>query len=197
MSNDPMKPIFVNFARLLKTRLVRTVPTTEDSVRYTLFASLLRYNVEPNGVILEFPHPAIPRAKIDTWLPDFQGRAVAIEFKCDRGPPGRRNSPTTQKTGALFADFRRLQLLSHLATTYLVYVTTNDMDAYFIVRRHGHRELYELSPGNSLEVGKSYFADKPPTFLGVAGGSFEASITVVLGRRFAGHYLKVYNVNRT
>ena len=187
MNTDPLKPVFTDFAGLLETRLVRAVPTTEDSVRYKLFASLLRNGVEPDEVVLEFPHPAIPRAKVDTWLPDFEGTPVAIEFKYDRDPPSGTNLPKTQKAGALFADLRRLQLLSDRAAAYLAYLTTNDMDVYFNNPRHGHRELYELPPGHSLEIGESYFVDKPATFVGAAGRPFGASITAVLSRRFAGH----------
>ena len=54
-----MKPIFTDFAGLLETRLRRDVPTTEDSVRYTLFASLLRNDVEPHSIVLEYSHPEI------------------------------------------------------------------------------------------------------------------------------------------
>ncbi|MDE0422407.1 MAG: hypothetical protein OXK76_16195 [Gammaproteobacteria bacterium] len=193
-ANDPMKPIFTDFAALLETRLRRDVPTTEDSVRYTLFASLLRNQVEPHSVILEYSHPEIRRARIDTWLTDFRGGAVAIEFKYDRDPPGGKNPPTTQKAGALFADLRRLHLVSDRAAAYLVYLTTKPMDVYLSSPERGHRELYELAPGKSLAIGARYFANKPATFQGAAGGVFEASVSAVLGRRFAGHSLRVYSV---
>ncbi len=191
---EPMKSIFTDFAGLLETRLRRDVPTTEDSVRYTLFASLLRNQVEPHSIVLEYSHPEIRRARIDTWLTDFQGRAVAIEFKYDRDPPGGKNPPTTQKAGALFADLRRLHLVSGCAAAYLVYLTTKPMDVYLSSPARGHRKLYELPPGESLAIGPRYFADKPATFRRAAGEVFEASVSAVLGRRFAGHSLKVYNV---
>ena len=112
MSIDPMDPIFADFAKLLESRFKVDVLTTEDSVRYTLFASVLHNNINPDAVILEFPHPVIPRAQIDTWMPDFHGAAVAIEFKYDREPPGRKHQPKTQKAGAVFEDLRRLLLAS-------------------------------------------------------------------------------------
>ena len=94
-------------------------------------SSLLRNNIDPDAVILEFPHPEIPRAKIDTWMPDFHGRAVAIEFRYDWGAPGGTNSNKTQRAGAVFEDLRRLQLLRNHAVCHFEYVSTNDMDGYF------------------------------------------------------------------
>ena len=196
MSKDPMHSIFTDFARLLKVRFARRIPTTEDSVRYTLFASLLHNNVEPDEVILEFPHPKIPRAEVDTWMPDFRGEAVAIEFKYDRDLPGGKNLPKTQKAGAVFKDLRRLQLLTDVASCYLVYVTTSEMDVYFRNPRNGHEQLYELLPGNSVDIGDSYFSDRPGTFLRVAGGAFEANVMSVMKQSFSGHNLRVYRVNR-
>ena len=132
MSINPMGEIFSNFAKLLDTRLKVGVLTTEDSVRYTFFASALHNNISPDAVILEFPHPAIPRAQIDTWMPDFHGVTVAIEFKYDREPPGGKNQPKTQKAGSVFEDLRRLLLVSMStdAVCYFVYVTTEEMNVY-------------------------------------------------------------------
>ena len=196
MFNDAMDTIFTDFARLLETRVSREVPTTEDSVRYTLFAAMLRNNVEPQAVILEFPHPVIPRAEVDTWMSDFQGKDVAIEFKYDRDPPGGKNQPKTQKAGAVFGDLRRLQLLGKRAVCYFIYVTTKEMDVYFGNPSNGHEELYKLLPGNSIEIRESYFSDKPKTFMTAVGGMFEATVTGVVKRSFGGHYLRVYNVDR-
>ena len=92
MFTDAMDIVFTDFTNLLETRFNGNVLTTEDSVRYTLFASMLHNNISPNAVILEFPHPEIPRAQIDTWMSDFHGKSVAIEFKYDREPPGGRVS---------------------------------------------------------------------------------------------------------
>ena len=191
-----MTTIFTDFARLLETRFNRAVPTTEDSVRYTLFAAMLRNDIEPDAVILEFPHPVIARAQVDTWMPAFRGIDVAIEFKYDRDPPGGKNQPKTQKAGAVFADLRRLRLLSDRAVCYFVYVTTKEMDVYFRNPRNGHKELYELLPGKSVEIRSSYFSDKPRTFKTAVRGAFEAMVTGVLKQRFGSHSLRVYNVDQ-
>ena len=195
MFDDPMQPVFEDFARLLETRFDGRVPTTEDSVRYTLFAALLRNDVAPEQVILEFPHPEISRAEVDTWMPDFHGEAVAMEFKYDRDLPGGKNLPKTQKAGAVFEDLRRLRLLTEVALCYLVYVTTSEMDVYFKNPRNRHEQLYELLPGNSVAIGDSYFANRPQTFLRGLGGAFEARVTCVSKQSFSGHNLRVYRVS--
>ena len=197
MSDEPIGPICRDFAGLLKVRLDGRVPTTEDSVRYTFFAALLRNGVAPDEVVLEFPHPRIPRAEVDTWMPDFHGTAVAMEFKYDRDLPGGKNPPKTQKAGAVFKDLRRLRLLADVASCYLVYVTTREMDVYFRNPSNGHEQFYDLLPGNSVRIGESYFAGKPQTLLRTLGGTFDARVTGVMKRSLGSHSLRVYRVNST
>ena len=80
-----------NFADLLRVRFENAVPTTEDSVRYTFFAGLLRAGLQPHEIVLEHRHDAIAGAEIDTFIPGIgTGPAVAIEFKYDRGIPSGR-----------------------------------------------------------------------------------------------------------
>ena len=194
MFPEAMKTIFSDFAELLETRVNLEVLTTEDSVRYTLFAAMLRNNIEPHAVILEFPHPVIERAAIDTWMAGFCGKDVAIEFKYDRDPPGGKNQPRTQKAGAVFADLHRLQLVSDRAVSYFVYITTMEMDVYFRNPSNGHEKLYGLGPGESLKIGRSYFSNKPKTFLTAAGDVFEATVTGIVKQCFEEHFLSVYQV---
>ena len=197
MFTDAMDIIFTDFAKLLETRFNGGVLTTEDSVRYTLFASMLHNNINPNAVILEFPHPEIPRAQIDTWMPDFHGKSVAIEFKYDRKPPGGKNPPKTQKAGSAFRDLRRLQLVNTKtdAVCYFIYVTTEEMNVYFKNPNNGHEVLYELMPGNSVEIEKNYFSGKPRTFMNELQEEFEANVTSVLKLSLSGgHHLRIYNI---
>lgn len=191
MSADAMKTIFTDFAALLETRVGHDVRTTEDSVRYTLFAAMLRNKVEPHEVVQEFPHPVLggDNKRVDTWMPDFHGKAVAIEFKYDVSRGATLNE--TQRGGAVFEDLRRLQLLSDHAVCYFVYVTTKEMDRYF---RNQHGELYGLVQAASVEIRESYFADKPKTFMDQVGGLFEATVTGVVNQRISDHNLRVYNV---
>jgi hypothetical protein len=40
-----------NFAELLRVRFENEVPTTEDSIRYTFFAGLLRAGLQPHEIV--------------------------------------------------------------------------------------------------------------------------------------------------
>lgn len=197
MRADAMHKIFSDFAELLNTRFEKGIFTTEDSVRYTLFASMLYNGLEPDNVILEFPHPKIARAQIDTWMPEFDGRNVAIEFKYDRDPPGGKNQPKTQKAGSIFRDLRRLELVNahSKAICYFIYITTKEMDVYFRNSANGHNELYDLLPGAHLEIRQHYFSDKPQTFIKQLEEPFEANVVGVLKISLAGdHFLRIYGV---
>ena len=86
-----MQDIFAEFAQLLRKRFGQGVHTTEDSIRYTFFAALLaKSDLEAQDVVLEYPHPQIPGAKVDTLLTSDRGAPVVIEFKYDRRRVGRR-----------------------------------------------------------------------------------------------------------
>lgn len=192
-----MIKVFEEFGRLLEERFRRGVVTTEDSVRYTFFAALLKSGVAPEQVVLEYPHPAIDRAKIDTWLPTYKDGSIAIEFKYDRDPPGGKNQPKTQKAGAVFKDLRRQALVAKAigVRSYFVYVTTEEMAVYFRNPQNGHSRLWGLENGSDMLVDENYLSDKPQTFLGVLGGSFEAKVTGVFHSDLSsGNYLRAYEV---
>ena len=190
MFDDAMDAILSDFAALLQTRVDHDVWTTEDSVRYTFFAAMLRNNVAPHEVIQEFPHPALGGKKeVDTWMTNFHGKAVAIEFKYHPSRGGNPNA--TQRAGDVFKDLRRLHVLSDDAVCYFVYVTMKEMDSHF---RNQHGNLYGLVQGDSFEIGRSYFKDRPPSFMDNVGEVFEATVTCVVNQRFLNHNLRVYNV---
>jgi hypothetical protein len=192
-----MNRVFEEFGRLLDERFSRDVVTTEDSVRYTFFAALLNAEVTPDQVVLEYPHPAIDRAKIDTWLPAFNNESIAVEFKYDRDPPGGKNQPKTQKAGYVFKDFRRQELVAKKVGTraFFVYVTSEEMAVYFRNSNNGHSNLWNLENGQHIVVDEQYLSDKPKTFLNVLGGMFKAQIEGVYHRDLSGgNYIRAYEV---
>jgi hypothetical protein len=61
---------FQLFTEYMKLRFMKNVLCTEDSVRYTFFASLLKTTtLNPEDIILEYPHPSIRGAEVDTVIP--------------------------------------------------------------------------------------------------------------------------------
>ena len=192
-----MIEILEKFGELLDKRFALGVVTTEDSIRYTFFAALLEAGVQPHQVVLEYPHPSIERAKIDTWLPNFKEGPVAFEFKYDRNPPGGKNQPKTQKAGSVFKDLKRQV---HVATdvgarSYFVYVTSEEMATYFGSSKNGYAEFWELKQGKKVEMDQNYFLEKPNTFLNTLGELFQAVVVGAFSRELqGGNYLRVYEV---
>jgi hypothetical protein len=192
-----MLAIFQRFGDLLDERFKRGVVTTEDSVRYTFFAALLNAGILPHEVVLEYPHPAIERAKIDTWLPSYKEGSVAIEFKYDRDPPGGKNQPKTQKAGYVFKDLhRQVHVAKEIGVrSFFVYVTSEEMATYFRNPINGHTQLWSLGAGEELGIDEDYFSNKPQTFLAALGGAFEAKVCGAFSRRLSGdNYLRAYEV---
>ena len=192
MFDEAMDTILTDFADLLETRVGHEVPTTEDSVRYTLFAAMLRNKVGPHEVVQEFCHPLLGGGKrVDTWMPDFRGQAVAMEFKHHPDPRSGTQLDVTNKAGEVFEDLRRLQLLSDDAVCYLVYVAGKKMDGHF---GNQHEDLHGLARGESFKIGRSYIDDQQPSFKSKVDGVFEAAVTAVVNQCLLDHNLRVWRV---
>ena len=192
-----MITIFEEFGKLLDERFKRDVITTEDSVRYTFFAALLKAGVRPHQVVLEYPHPAIDRAKVDTWLPSYKEGSIAFEFKYDRDPPGGKHQPKTQKAGYVFKDLhRQLHVAKGIGVrSYFIYVTSEEMAVYFRNPNNGHSDFWALGTEEKLYIDEQYFSNKPQTFLNVLGGAFQANVVGVFSRTLSGdNYLRAYEV---
>ena len=192
-----MKAIFSQFADLLDVRFRKEIYTSEDAVRYTMFASMLYQGIPSDSLSFEYPHPTLDGAKIDTWFQIDGEKPIAIEFKYDRVIPSGRNQPRTQKAGSVFHDLYRLLLVntSIRATCYFVYVTTSEMATYFTNPSNGHNAFFELLPGASIEIQSDYFSGKPQTFRKQLGNEFEARIKGVLSRSLAAdHSLRIFEV---
>lgn len=97
MDISKFNPVFEDFTSLLRKRLSHGIRpgeeiygiytpegihTTEDSIRYTFFAALLRgLHLEPHQIILE--RPFNNKEQVDTYF-QWQDGAVAVEFKYHR-----------------------------------------------------------------------------------------------------------------
>jgi hypothetical protein len=192
-----MKEIFEQFDEMLALRFEQGVFTTEDSIRYTFFAALLNNNLKTTEVILEYPHPVIERARVDTWLPKFNtGGDVAIEFKYDRSL-NSNNQPRPKKAGAVFKDLRRQALIAKQCKSqaYFIYITSQEMSKYYFNEKNGFLKFWNLNLGETLELKKDFFDGKSTTFLDSLGGVFDANICSVYTSNLPNeNFLRVYEV---
>ena len=191
--------IVEQFSSLLNDRLSFCVNTTEDSVRYTFFASILYSGVwHPHEMILEFTHPEIQRAKVDLYIPSARfNPAEVIEIKYHRYTPSGQNSPMPQKAGQLFKDIDRLQRFNNgiEMNRTLIYVTDEEMAKYMENKSNGLYDFFHLPEGEQLRVDKDFIYGKSSTFKKSAGSNLEATIECKMSKSLdAGHSLRVYRV---
>ncbi|MCZ6689117.1 MAG: hypothetical protein O7H41_05900 [Planctomycetota bacterium] len=193
-----MVGIAAEFVDLLRTRLDAGIMTTEDSIRYTFFASLLRQGVRPEQVVLEYPHPAIERAEIDTVVLDNAGEIqTAIEFKYNRAIPSGRNQPMPQQAGKALGDLVRLIRITLDIERYFVYVTDAEMAKYWQNPKNGLREVFELGREDELEITDDYFLNRSRT-LRSAMGTWPQPATIACVTRAElprQHWLRLYSLH--
>ena len=197
-SQSALEPALCLFAELLERRLKRGVFTTEDAVRYTFFIALVQaLSLQPEDIVLEHDHGAIARAKIDTWIPSFDGHAYGIEFKYDRPIPSGKNAPLTQKAGQIIKDMFRLAKIDTTlkAETVFVYLATREMAGYFSNPNNGLADLFGLRTGSSLHIDSRYLANRPETLRRAAGEVTPCMVMSLCSREFAAaHQLRVFRV---
>jgi hypothetical protein len=198
-----MTPLVTNaistFLELLEKRLTFGVLTTEDSIRYTFFAALLHHGIQPERVVLEYPHPTISGARVDTVIVSSSGEpATAVEFKYDRANPGGASQPLPQKAGSAFADMRRLALLPLVPERYFVYVMDRELARYLASPRNGLDNVFGLAVDDTVCLDRDYFVNRSLTFrnrLGEWPGEvvLECVAAQDLPRE---HCLRIYAVDR-
>lgn len=192
-----LRPAIDAFASLLETRIDRGVFTTEDSIRYTFFAALLsQTSLRPEDIVLEQPHPNIPRAEIDTWISAANGaNGAAVEFKYDRQIPSAHNGPRTQKAGKVFHDFYRLGRLSPDMRRYFVYVADVEMTSYFSNPSNNLAGFFNLAEGRSLLIDSAFLSGRPATFVNSLGPVPNVEAISVCSRSLPNsHELRVFEV---
>jgi len=193
-----LQTTIMRFSELLEIRLKNGVFTTEDAVRYTFFSALMETtDLQPHHVIPEQPHPAMLGKKIDTYITGADICDIAMEFKYDRSSETESNSPTTQKSSALFCDFQRLLMIpsSPCVQRIMVYLTDQEMASYL----DGNvSELWHLAVEEKLILNASFFNNRTKTFMNelVNRKSFEGSVTLSFSKTLpTTHELRVYSIN--
>ena len=193
--------IYKSFNEILKNRLQNNVFTTEDSVRYSFFAALLREpSFDPKDIILEYPHNRINKAQVDTYIPNYYGKEVIIEFKYDRAIPSGSNAPRPQKAGKHFNDMSRLLDFSTSlpAIRLFVYLTDSEMASYFRNPSNNLVDYFDMIPNSRLEINKGFFRNKSKTFQSSSGGGVLKAIIHCdwTSQLPQGHELRIYNITQ-
>ena len=195
-----MQGIFQLFTDLLEERLSLGVFTTEDSVRYTFFQALTQggHN-QHTDIVLEYPHPEIERAQIDTLINAKDAlSSMAFEFKYDRRNPSNANQNRTQRAGAVFKDlFRLAKVPSDTAEKkYFIYLTDDEMAIYFRNPKNGFAKLFALRLGESFDIDSNVVKRRARTFQDVvrsyqidckATGAFQSNLS-------QSHVLRIFDI---
>lgn len=194
-----IEDVFPKFGEFLDERFTKQVFTTEDSIRYTFFYCLTQYfSLKHTEIILEYPHPKIKGAEIDTFIKTDSGNSQVFEFKYDRSIPSERNIPKTQKAGKLFSDIFRLSLYKQAfpeARCFFIYVTDREMAVYFRNNDNNLVDFFDKINENTLAIDESYIKKHPNTFVKNAGNIIPTKIKLVTKMDFkSNNYLRVYEI---
>ncbi len=162
------KQVLEHFAAMLRARFTAGVFTTEDSVRYTFYSAASLYGgIRHTEVVLEYPHPVIGDARIDTIiLAAAEREPIAIEFKYDRGNPGGSNQNRTQRAASVLVDvFRLAKIPTDIAARrYFVYVTDSEMAGYFKNPANRLCSFFDLSASRAYSLRGDAFSGFSQTF---------------------------------
>jgi hypothetical protein len=200
MRSIQIHDIYREFADLLDHRFSNRVYTTEDCIRYTMFYCLTDSgDIHPSDVVLEYPHPAVSAARIDTYVAPKEKRpGLAFEFKFDRRIPSGRNPPKTQKAGKVFGDIFRLALfkVGGDVQRYFVYVTDEEMGIYFRNPSNQLVDFFDLEPGAELTIDGEYVNRHPETFVRSVGADVvRCALSCCLCRDFlSGFWVRAYEI---
>lgn len=193
-----MNKVFDKFLSLLNERYSSGVYTSEDSIRYTFFYSLMIMDSYLHtDIILESPHPTIQRAKLDTYIYSRGKRpSLAIEFKYDRSR--KDNQTRTENAGKLFKDIFRLARMPNIENEkhYLIYITDNEMAKYFRNTRNRLNNFFDLPIRNHFYVRKSILENRPYSFLKHTSNLFiNCALACVSSNKIIDNYLiRIYEV---
>ncbi|MCF6319619.1 MAG: hypothetical protein L3J83_10155 [Proteobacteria bacterium] len=172
---------------------------SEDCVRYSFFISLVEEtNIESHEILMEYPHPLIENAKIDTFIPSNKNaKGLAIEFKYDRRIPSGKNAPKPQKAGKLFKDINRLLKFGgeDKVNLWLIYLTDDEMIKYYRNTQNKLNDFFNLSAGENIDFTNMFLNNKSETFKKNVGYEIKANVQCLFSKNLlTSHELRVYQV---
>jgi hypothetical protein len=159
--------VLTRFQELLRDRLTGASRLAEDSIRYSLHLSLQqKAGIADSEILVPYDHPAIERAKIDSYLPaSEQHGPAAWELKYDRAIPSGKNQPRSNKAGALLNDFFRLAVFPGPPDLerVVIYLTDSEMASYLQKPRNGLSGLFDLPTTESFTVDNGLLESRAPS----------------------------------
>lgn len=166
-----MGKLFENSIDIVKNvindRLTNNIFTTEDSIRYLLFYSIIKgtkFSINPNKITLEEKYSNLKSKNIskylskptefelDTHIEDVLSKEYdAIEIKYHRKSNSQSN--TTSKLGGLLNDINRLICVEN-NDRYLFYLTDYEMNNYLTSKKAplNIKEFYELEKNFEMNL---------------------------------------------
>ena len=128
--------------------LERGILTSEDMLRFKVLSALLECRVDPDRLILEYPHPAMKGKKVDAVIRDAEIASdkivpeTAIEFKYHH-KYDNSDFVYAMHAGQLFYDFARLRDFTGVNRRYVVYLTDDVMLKHVEKRENGLSALLD------------------------------------------------------
>jgi len=196
---DALQRSFDGFADLFVERTTRRIFTTEDSVRYLFFHSLLRsLGVGPNGILLESPHPSDPKKKIDMIVVrSDQTPELVFEFKFHREIPGGSISVRPMNAGQMFKDIFRLagyRASKPDSRCFFVYCTDRVMKAYLGNPRNNLADFFNLG-SRTLDIDERYIERNSKTMREYSGTIRPCRIAARLRRDLSNNFsIRIFEV---
>lgn len=191
---------YQRFADILSERFEAGTHTTEDAIRFCFHLALLQeMGISHQRLILEYPHPTIKRAKVDTWLEPAAGDpGLAVEFKYDREIPSEGSVNKTQRAGAAFHDLYRLTGITEKYIRVFIYVASPAMNEYFNNERNRLAQFYNQPIGVEFTFARATIDRCAKVLVEAAGPGSDLHLTLAFKQCLpADHEVRVYHLNST
>jgi hypothetical protein len=190
-----LTPALAEFAKLLKRRLERSIPTNEDTVRYTFYYALIEgLKLKPEDIMVEPPHEKIARARLDLKTFELE---YSFEFKYENIQLTTKDESTSgQLPMRMFSDVFRLATL-HAAgkEPVFIYLTARWGKNYLRNTKWKLVEAFNLPVGNSLLIDESYLKERPHILTRNIGNIVPCRINSIYSCCLPNeHALRVYRV---
>ncbi len=133
--------VFQEADEMVCSRVGREIFTTEDTIRFLFTLSATKHLSALDQLVLEHPHPALPRKEIDLTILAPPLGPAHVEFKYHRPIPSARNQPMTQLLGSILADLVKLALCDSKYVRLFVYFAQGGMRGY--IERRSDLPLFQ------------------------------------------------------